>query len=291
MINRIQKDYDKLRKKEYQFYLEDGQVISLRFKKVNLPHLIGLGKLKNDDEWIMKMDLKQVTAKEIFKKLSEHNRTYEVLKTYPSWTGHLTRRMENFTYENLHMLLKKSTVCEFIYDPDETDNDVAKFVFVDELANLYIHLFIGKDEIKGYYFPNSFIAEFSKHRCCGKSIKIKITKVIIQGDGQTEVIEHDKLKAKLRSIKETMSKINGLYTLISNKIRNKVDESTISQEKEELAQLLSSIRTDLDYVGNIIPLDELMRLKHNYKLAKFYEKLLDGMYDLPISDIAHEHAR
>lgn len=108
MINRIQKDYDKLRKREYQFYFEDGQVISLRFKKVKLPHLIGLGKLKNDDELIMKMDLKQFTAKGIFKKLSEHNRTYEVLKNYSSWTGHLTRRMENFTYENLHMLLKKT---------------------------------------------------------------------------------------------------------------------------------------------------------------------------------------
>ena len=273
MLNRIEESYNKLRKKEFQFILEDDNIITLRFKKVNLPHLIGIGKLGEDDKTIKKFVNKQVSAKDILKKLKDENKTYDVIKKYDSWTGHLTRRMSNFNYSNINLLIRQSVVIDFKYDSFKTNNDKAKFIFYAEIDAIHLHLFIGEDEINKYYYPNSFTAEFEKNRNSGAIKKIKVSKIIIQDGSIVEEIDHNYYKNIIRGIRPKIKNINKLISTLNGAKRKDEDEERIS----ELHNQLNSHRLDLmesfKNINDYIPINDFLRLKNNKKILKYYETL------------------
>lgn len=272
MLNRIEEDYNKLRKKEFQFILEDGDVINLRFKKVNLPHLIGIGKLQEDDETIKSFVNKQVSAKDILKKLKEEGKTYEVIKEYDSWTGHLTRRMSYFDYSNINLLIRQSVVIDFVYDPSKTNNDRAKFIFYAETNEIHLHLFIGEDEVKKYYYPNSFTAEDEKNRNAGGVKKIKVSKIVIQDGNIIEEIDHNYYKNVIRGIRPKIKSVNKLISMINGAIRNGANEEKISELQVQLHKERLDVMEDFKNINRYIPINDFLKLKNNKNILKYYEK-------------------
>lgn len=277
MLNRIEEDYNKLRKKEFQFILEDGSLISLRFKKENLPHLIGIGKLEQDDETIRKFSNTKIAAKDILKRLKSEGKTYEVLKEYHSWTGHLTRRMNHFKYSNINLLVRQSVVIDFVYNPSKTKNKKAKFIFYAETNQVHLHLFIGKDENKNYYYPNSFTAEFEKDHNAGSTRKVKISKIIIQNDSDIEEIDHNYYKNIIRNVRSKIKSVNKMITNLNSAKRENNNQQQISKYEDKLHELRLDIRKDFMEINKYIPLDDFLSLKHNKKIMD-YCKNLDVQY-------------
>lgn len=272
MLNRIEEDYNKLRKKEYQFILEDGNVISLRFKKVNLPHLIGIGKLEEDDETIKKFVNKQVSAKDILKKLKDEGKTFDVIRSYDSWTGHLTRRMSYFDFSNINLLIRQSVVVDFVYDASKTHNEKAKFIFYAETNEIHLHLFIGEDEIKQYYYPNSFTAEGEKDRNAGGVKKIKVSKIQIQDGTSIEEIDHSYYKNIIRGIRDKIKNVNKALSILNEAMRNNEDEVRIIGLREDLHNKRLNVMEDFESINKYIPIDDFLRLKNNKNILKYYEK-------------------
>jgi len=264
MLDRIVCDYNKLRKKEYRFILQDGTTISLKFKSCNLPHLIGLAKLKDDDTTITDFDEGRISAKRIIQALKNEDKTYLTLKSYPSWTGHLTRRMENFTFENLNMLIRQSAVINFIYDPNETKNDKAKFIFYTELEAIHLHLYIGEDENGNYYYPNSFNAEFKKDSRCGKAKKIKVTKVLLLDGSHSYEIEHDKIKSLIREVRVYGREYNRLM----NDYKGEKGDTYI-----RICEIEDILKESYEAIDKYMPLEDFFRIKSNGKLEKLYKRL------------------
>lgn len=272
MLNRIEEDYNKFRKKEYQFILEDGNVINLRFKKVNLPHLIGIGKLEEDDDTIKKFVNKQVAAKDILKKLKDEGKTYDVISGYDSWSGHLTRRMSNFDFSNINLLIRQSVVVDFVYNASKTNNDKAKFIFYAETNQIHLHLFIGEDEIMKYYYPNSFTAEDEKNHNAGCVKKIKVSKILIQDGTIVEEINHSYYKNIIRGIRPKIKIVNKTITLLSEAIRNNEDDARITELQEELHSKRLNVLEDFKCINEYIPINDFLRLKNNKNILKYYEK-------------------
>lgn len=219
----IQRDYSNFCDKEYVFYLENSININLKCKKENLPHLIGLHKLKSDYSVIRQMVDKNdysITPKNIFDILNEKNITYNDFAQCASWTTHLKDRMENFTYENVDSILRKTGMFTFIYDPKKTKNSKAKYVLMDKKSNLFVHLYIGYDEKAKHYYPNSYVADKEKDsnlsRDTIKIIKTEIYSLSKTGKVLIEVIEHAKIREIKTSIKDYNKKNKELYKQIRN---------------------------------------------------------------------------
>ena len=216
----IQKDYSNFCDKEYIFYLEDGININLKCKKENLPHLIGLHKLKSDYSIIRQMVDKNdysITPKNIFDIIKEKNITYNDFTQCASWTAHIQNRMENFTYENIDSILRKTGMFTFIYNKDKTKNNKAKYVLMDKKNSLFLHLFIGYDQTLKYYYPNSYVADEKKDsnlsRNTIKVIKTEIYKLSQTGEKLIEVIEHAKIREIKILIKEYNKKIKSCINI------------------------------------------------------------------------------
>lgn len=280
MLNRIEEDYNKFRKKEYQFILENGEMISLKFKKANLPHLIGIGKLKEDDETIKKFVNNEIYAKDILDKLRSEGKTYETLSSYPTWSGHLTRRMSYFQYSNINLLIRQAVVIDFVFNSKNTKNDKAKFIFYAETEEIHLHLFVGKDELKKFYFPNSFTAECKKDRNAGGVTKIKVSKVIVHDGKEIEVINHDYYKSIIRTIRSQMKEINKCNVNLKNAISKGKEESEILMIRDKLNEMTLNIELDFKEIDKYVPIDDFLRLKNNNKIKKFYRNLVSGSYIL-----------
>lgn len=277
MLDRIQNDYNLFRKKEFTFELRDNTIIKLQFKKCNLPHLIGIGKLYKDDITIKKFRDKEINPKDILKKLKEENKTYEVLSLYPTWTQHLSQRMTNFTADNLELLIRQSSVIDFVYDSCKTKNEKAKFVFYSKKQDIHLHLFIGEDKNDHYYFPNSFSAEFEKNHNLGNTKKIKVSRIKIKGCESTIIIDHDYNKGKIRETEQKIKEANCLNIKIKNQLRENVLKENITEIKE-LVNLLDEIKNNYKIIDVYIPLRIFFQQEENEKLKKFYNNMCRGSY-------------
>lgn len=236
LIEQIKVDYSNFCDKEYVFYLEDKSSISLKCKMENLPHLIGLHKLKDDCDFIRQMVDKQnyiITPRNIFDVLKENNIGYNEFRKYESWTTHIKDRMENFTYEKINSILRKTTMFSYIFDKSKNKNNKAKYVLIDKKDSLFLQLYIGYDDKLKYYYPNSYVPNKDKDsnldRKTLKIIKTEIFVLSTKGKIKLETIEHAKIREIKKMIKEYDSKNYKLYKTIekNNDYINILDEVNI----------------------------------------------------------------
>lgn len=238
LLDKVQEDYKNFCNKEYIFYLDNGININLKCKKENLPHLIGLHKLDKEYSVIRQMVDRNdytVTPKNIFIKLKEFNISYDDFKKCDTWTKRLENRMENFTFEKLDSILKKTTMFTFIYDKKKTKNNKAKYVMVDKKGTLFVHLYIGYDKNLQYYYPNSFVASEEKDsnlsRKTIKVLKSEIYKLSIDGREKIEIIEH----AKIREIRTLIKTYNSNNSKLYKKINKNEEVGSLLKEINGLA--------------------------------------------------------
>lgn len=248
LIDEIQKDYSIFCDKEYIFYLENNLKVNLKCKIENLPHLIGVHKLKDDCNFIRQMldrNDHTVTAKNIFEVLKENGIGYSEFQKYGSWTTHLERRMENFTYEKINAILRKTTMFSYIYDKSKTKNNKAKYVLIDKRDSLFLQLYIGYDEDLKCYYPNSYVPHERKDSNLGrKTLKIsktEIFKLSNKGKEIIEVIEH----AKIREIKGMIKDYNNKNSKFYKAIRNNEESITLLNEINSIAREIIEKYTDV----------------------------------------------
>lgn len=201
LLEYIENDYSKFCDTEYIFYLHNKNIVNLRFEIENLPHLIGLHKLKEDYSEIRQMVDKNdvyITPANIFRILQEKNIDYNTIKKCLSWNTRLQNRMENFTYNKIDSILRKTTIFSFIYEEGKTKNKKAKYVLIDKPSHLFLQLYIGYDSKTKRYFPNSFVADYKKDSNLGrdtlKIIKTEVYKINCFGTYKIETIEHEKIR-------------------------------------------------------------------------------------------------
>lgn len=275
LLETIKNDYEKLCNKEYVFYLDTRESVMLMFKKENLPHLIGLHKLKQYYPEIRQMVDKndyRVTAKNIFKIFEKKNINYTDIKGSLGWNTHLQDRMEKFTYEKIDSILRQTTMFEYIYEKGKTKNTKAKYVLIDKVDKLFLQLYIGYDEEKRIYFPNSYVPNKIKDsnlsRDTFKLIKTEIYIVDSSKKIKIETIEHK----KIRDITELLRKYLKLYNSKNNELYNllKTDKSNenILKEVNKLARDIIKWYKELI---KFVEKDIFLNKKSNKKLKNFLQ--------------------
>lgn len=254
LIDEIQKDYSNFCDKEYIFYLDGNLKVNLKCKVENLPHLIGVHKLEKDCNFIRQMLDKNdhtVTAKNIFEVLKANGIGYNEFKNYESWTTHLQRRMENFTYEKIDAILRKTTMFSFIFDESKTKNNKAKYVLIDKKDSLFLQLYIGYDEELKCYYPNSYVPHEKKDSNLGrKTLKISKTEIFkLSNEGREiiEIIEHAKIRELNGMIKEYNSKNNKLYKAIR---KNEESLSLLNEINSIAKEIVKKYKYEIKYIDN-----------------------------------------
>ena len=273
LLETIENDYENLIEIEYVFTLDNNGIVSLEFKKENLPHLIGLHKLKGSVNEIRRMEDindKGITPANIFQHLRNNNVDYNALKGCSHWDDHIKNRMENFSYENIHSILRQSTMFNFIYDPQKTKNDKAKYVLIDKKNGLFLQFYIGYDNGKDEYFPNSFVANNKKdHNLDRAPLRIVKTEIYRKNGSEMvniETIEHK----KIRDIKDRLD----LNLTNYNRINDEMYKLAMRDEPyinvlNEVNTLSSKVKFDYSELINYVSPDVLLDNKSNQKLKHF----------------------
>ncbi|MGL5615351.1 MAG: hypothetical protein ACRDD2_03860 [Sarcina sp.] len=266
LIDDIQKAYSEFCDKEYIFHLENDLKINLKCKVENLPHLIGIHKLKDDCKFIRQLLDKNdynITTKNIFKVLNENEIGYKEFQKYNSWTIHLQMRMENFTYEKLDRILRKTTMFSFIFDKAKIKNSKARYVLIDKKDNLFLQLYIGYDKKFNYYYPNSYVADKNKDsnlaRESLKIIKTEIFNLSTDGKKMIEIIEH----AKIREIKEMIKIYNNKNIKFYKAVKNNEESLKLLNEVNFMAREIIK-----KYKSEITSIDEELSNKLEIFLKK-----------------------
>lgn len=254
LIDEIQADYIHFCDKEYVFHLDNNMKINLRCKIENLPHLIGIHKLGNDCNFIRQMVDKNdysITTKNIFYIFKENGIGYNEIRSYEGWTPHLQRRMEHFTYEKINAILRKTTMFSFIFDKEKTKNDKAKYVLIDKRGPLFLQLYIGYDDKKKYYYPNSYVPNNKKDSNLARdTLKVIRTEIFSLSENKREmieVIEHAKIRELNTMIKEYNSQNNKLYRAIRE---NKNSLELLNTINSMAKDIVKKYKKEIKYIDN-----------------------------------------
>lgn len=275
LLDTIEADYAKFHGNEYIFTLKNNTVINLKLKKENLPHLIGLHKLSNCYSVIRQMVDKNdytITPKNIFEILREHTINYENLKSSVGWTIHLQDRMENFTFEKLNSVLRKSTMFGYIYQKGKNKNTKAKYVLIDKIDGLFLQFYIGYNEENDEYFPNSYVPNKQKDsnlsRDTMKIIKTEIYHESPLGRVLIETIEHKKITDLTQLLNESLK----LYNSKNNQIYNFIKEDKFNEDMiKEINSLITDILTIYNELIKYIDKDIFLNNKSNSKVKRFLQ--------------------
>ena len=111
----IVKDYEKLISLDISIPIYNSEVINFTFKRENLPHLLGLHKLKDIDiiqRFNNSVDNK-VTAKTIYKMMKNGDKELESLKSSKYYTDIYENKIKYFSSENILKAIKNQTIIEF----------------------------------------------------------------------------------------------------------------------------------------------------------------------------------
>ncbi|MBC2414973.1 hypothetical protein HGI34_21560 [Clostridium saccharobutylicum] len=255
--------------------MKNNITINLKFKKENLPHLIGLHKLSECYSEIRQMEDKNdhtITPKNIFEILRAHNIDYDNLKSSSGWTTHLQNRMENFTYKKLDSILRKATMFGFIYEEGKTKNTKAKYVLIDKIQELFLQFYIGYDEKTKEYFPNSYVPNNEKDPNLSRdTLKIIRTEIYNETPSERvkiETIEHEKIRELTQLIKENLTSYNNKNNQMYNLIKeDKPNEDMLKEINSLIAEIIKSYKELAEYVN----IDIFLNNKSNGKLKRFLE--------------------
>jgi hypothetical protein len=159
----IDTTFDDFFTKKYKYYLSNGQIVELIFRKKHIPHLIGIHKFRDHIPTITSYLNKsnyQVTADNVLSSLiCESIEVRELSKILPSnlWNNRAKDSIEYLTTENIHSLLTNAK--SFHFDNSQSKNKKGKYTTFRVIGIDYLHLVFAKDENKPQepYFLNSFL--------------------------------------------------------------------------------------------------------------------------------------
>lgn len=241
-FQRINSDYNKLINIKFKFYLSNNDEVELVFKKENVPHLIGLQYMTDIDPLFREFNNKKnksITANNILDKVIEKDIRYQCIKS--QLDENLIFRIEEFTYNNIIKLIKKSSTFRIVRN-EKKITEKSKYVFIEKFSDRYIHLYLGLDSSKKHYYPLSFCSENEKESSIQKK-PLYISKTIVIEQGNiTETIEHDEIKKICSYLSEEIKKFNKKNSEFYNN-----HKKNINQENSVI--LLCDINT---HIKNIV---------------------------------------
>ncbi|MEG1309390.1 MAG: PBECR4 domain-containing protein [Bacilli bacterium] len=166
-------EYQNLLDKEFHYKFKNRFKFKLIFKPENLPHLLGLHKLK-DIEILNKFNTKEIAADVIYKKIENKDLTSKIIEK-SAFYHKIESRLIYF--RELNELVTKNNFLRFSKDKTEDGTLMkAEFIVYSLKNGKYIHLFIGKGA--RFYYPETFIIDDTDYYIKQQSeFKIKDIKV------------------------------------------------------------------------------------------------------------------
>lgn len=152
--------YNELMKYNYTYKLDGGITFTLKFKKEDLPHLLGLHKLIDYNIFKQLADKKHVAGK-IYKMIAEKDKANSITYDYISksqFFNVISNRIDNF--HSIKDLLFSQVIINF--DNSKIDTKLeSNVILFEKKTNKYLHLCIVNKNHKTY--PETFIVESSNY--------------------------------------------------------------------------------------------------------------------------------
>lgn len=156
----------------FRFTLEDGTVFELFFTPSNLPHLLGLHKLKDIP------GLQGTSGGRIYQMLSEGELTYDTLRR-SKYYDRIAPRLERFHL--LPLLFFGQVIVDFDSAKlEQTDLRKTRYIFFLRQPDGIVHLTLGEKSVQSRLqsYPETFFHDRSKRYITGQAL-LNITKVEI----------------------------------------------------------------------------------------------------------------
>lgn len=261
-----------------EFELDDGTIINLMFENTNLPHLLGFQYLDTAHSLFRSFNDKtnrKITAENIMSKLINGGVTFEELKSQNLLGVENERRIEEFTYNNIMGILRGITTFRFIYDSKRPISKKAKFVFIEKRNRFFIHLYIGYDTPKKYYFPLSFQPSDKKEQSLERKPKYIIKTTIFHdtdGEPKVEVLNHIAMRPVIDELSKDINQFNKLNDLLYRKLDKGQDTSTLLIEVDACFREVEQKYLEL---STMINMTEYLMRRNNMRMKKFFDKYPD----------------
>jgi hypothetical protein len=275
-FNELVSDYNQLAQNEYKFHTNHG-VIHLIFKPENLPHLVGFQYLSEAHPILRAFNDvsdSKVTASNVFENLINENVSFESLLFNKKIDPLIECRITEFSYRTIKSLLLNTTLFKFKYDSDKTLNAKAKYVLIEDRKDLFLHLYIGYDHRKRFYFPNSFVPNLSRVPHIERDVlSVHKTEIIDITTQKSTVIDHAKIRDLTKEINLLISHYNKKNELFYNEKSNHYlsDELLI-----EINALLKMFLCKYQALCKLSEVSDYLLKPSNAKLTAFIELLTEN---------------
>lgn len=189
-------EYEKILNNKYKYILENGASLEIIFKKSFFPHLIGLHKLKDRDNF-NKLNSEEGQATRIYREIKKGKITIEDIKK-SSYFLEIKERIETFL--QIEEILAFSEVLinfkkEILKKQTKMDTELkSNIIFYKKIKDMYIHLCIVKQN--GKVYPESFFTRKDANYIKGQAKRLILEKEII-----TNTAEKKKGKSRKKYIK------------------------------------------------------------------------------------------
>ena len=177
-------DYMRLENCKAEYWLENGEKISITYKAENFSHLIGLHKLKDlqlIQFWLDKSN-KTVKLNTVIKRIKNETFTDSTIKSSVFY-NQIQDRYESFSYDNLTTLNYTDVIVNF--NPAIINSKIKSdyILFEEKPNNEFNHLCLAKDKIKGSRYIETFFHEPTDKYLTGQTIvKIKSFRLLDKND-------------------------------------------------------------------------------------------------------------
>lgn len=154
----IVRNYEPICKNDYIYKLRNGTEIKVVFKKSNLPHLLGLHKLKDIEEF-RKLSEKEVAAQTVYKRLKSGSITFEQISN-SEYFHEIENRLKHI--QNLEQLVFERVILDFDASKLKTKLKKVTVLFYVKIGSEYIHLPLVYNK-SGYYAPNTLLVQRNRY--------------------------------------------------------------------------------------------------------------------------------
>ena len=174
-----------------EYELVNGTILTVKYKKENFPHLLGLHKLKDIQliQFWNDRTNKSVKLKDVIKSIEKEKLTDSKIKAsvfYPD----IKERYENFSYDNLTTLNYTDAIINFNASLMKSKIKSDYLLFEERpVSGEYNHLGIARDAIASTRYFETFFHEYTNKYLLGQTkVPIKAFRIL---DAQGNIFVED----------------------------------------------------------------------------------------------------